>query len=98
MFRTALLLGCLLLIVCNSAAALLLLWHGLQVLRDPEQDWHVEGIPSELLGAFSAKLTGQPVELPPIQLPTGAVPGVPADAGQLGAVERAQAALLLQDR
>jgi hypothetical protein len=70
----------------------------LQVLRDPEVNWAVQSIPSELLDAFHAKLAGQAAaELPPIQLPQG-VPGLPAGAAGEGPVQRAQAALALQDR
>ncbi|KAF6253367.1 armadillo-type protein [Scenedesmus sp. NREL 46B-D3] len=74
------------------------LWDAVQVLRDPEVNWAVKSIPSELLDAFNAKLAGQAAaELPPIQLPQG-VPGVPAGAAGEGLVQRAQTALALQDR
>lgn len=51
----------------------------------------------QLVAAFSNKLKGQAVELPPIRLPD-AVPGVDGDAAEMGPVGRAEVAVKLQDR
>ena len=69
-----------------------------QALSASETPWEVEGLPVKLLDVLRHKLDGTPVELPPITLPQ-AVPGVDApDAAGLGLVDKAEAALRLQDR
>jgi hypothetical protein len=68
-----------------------------QALASAEAPWEVSGLPLQLVESLRHKLDGTPVELPPINLPQD-VPGVPAGADQMGPVERAEAALRLQDR
>lgn len=71
--------------------------HVVQALSASESPWHVEGLPLHLLESLRHKLDGTPVELPPIDLPQ-AVPGLPEGLEQQGPVDKAEAALRLQDR
>eukprot|EP00775_Hariotina_reticulata_P013002 gene13002-13131_t len=76
------------------------LWDALQELRDPEGgNWQVEGVPHQLINAFSAKIKGAPVELPPLDLPQQPpAPATAADAQKDALVARAETAVSLQDR